>query len=169
MTHRAFKCRRCFHDLAASQAMKKSIKAMKAAKARTSDGKPIIASKSGMIAVTKMKMGGWRICEFTAAKLKVPKEDLEMMEKDHAGAPELPMFVATLAMIRISNLQKELAASRATEAKLSAKLAARIEETKQARLAAARDVDDNSRDPGYRLGRHDEWRDWYKWASRCCT
>jgi len=52
--------------------MKKSIKAMKAAKARTSDGKPIIASKSGMIEVTKMKMGGWRICEFTAAKLKVP-------------------------------------------------------------------------------------------------
>ena len=60
------------HNLTTSQAMKKSIKVMKAAKARTSDGKPIIASKSGMIEVTKMKMGGWRICEFTAAKLKVP-------------------------------------------------------------------------------------------------
>ena len=68
----ATNCALTFHDLDASQAMKKSIKVMKAAKARTSDGKPIIASKSGMIAVTKMKMGGWRICEFTAAKLKVP-------------------------------------------------------------------------------------------------
>ena len=92
-----------------------------------------------------------------------------MLENNHAGARPLPMFVATLSIMRISNLQKELAASRATEAKLSAKLAAAREETKQARLAAARDVDDNSRDPGYRLGRQDQRRDWYKWASRCCT
>ena len=84
----ATNCALTFHDLAASQAMKKKSKeVMKATKARTSDGKRIIASKSGMIAVTKMKMGGWRICEFTAAKLKVPKENLEMLEKDHAGAP----------------------------------------------------------------------------------
>ena len=84
----ATNCALTFHDLAASQAMKKKSKeVMKATKARTSDGKRIIATKAGNIAVTKMKMGGWRICEFTAAKLKVPKENLEMLEKDHAGAP----------------------------------------------------------------------------------
>jgi len=84
-----------------------------------------------------------------------------MLEHNHAGARPLPMFVATLSMMRISNLQKELAASRAAQAKLSAKLAAATEEAK---LAA---TDDNSRDVAraYGLGRHDEWHAWYKWSS----